>query len=64
MYFFESFFVPCRVFEDFFGKHVGSKGDTDQAMKEMEVLKERLKELNSKEEMPASKPNTLASPGR
>ena len=53
-----------ELFKDFFGKHVGSKGDTDQAMKEMEILKERLKELNSKEETPATKPNTPDSPGR
>ena len=60
----EKYRKMSELFKDFFGKHVGSKGDTDQAMKEMEILKERLKELNSKEEMPASKPNTPDSPSR
>jgi len=59
----EKYREMSQLFEDFFGKHVGSKGDTDEAMKEMEVLKERLKDLNSKEEMPASKPNNSDSPG-
>jgi hypothetical protein len=38
-----------QLFKDFFGKHVGSHGDTDEAMSDMQILKNRLRELHKRE---------------
>jgi hypothetical protein len=41
----EKYRKMSELFEDFFGKRAGTKGDTNQAMEEMEVFKA----LNGKE---------------
>jgi hypothetical protein len=45
----EKYREMSRLFEDHFGKHVGSHGDTDEAMEDLEKLRQRLKELEGKE---------------
>jgi hypothetical protein len=45
----EKYREMSRLFADHFGKHVGSHGDVDEAMEDLEKLRQRLKELDAKE---------------
>ena len=45
----EKYQQTSQLFEDFFGKHVGSHGDIDEAMSDMKILKSRLRELHKSE---------------
>ena len=45
----EKYQQTSQLFEDFFTKHVGSHGDIDEAMSDMKILKNRLRELHKSE---------------